>query len=879
MKLNSLIDFLPYEYKDQDTYKVEGKGILERYLEIFGDYFQDVITSDIDNLLDIIDIDNTPGYYLNYLWEFLGELPFANTPQIPHKVWETYFAGFKDKSTIEQLCNKWLNNRTGVLEFDTDTVRKLLKCSIALFKIRGTKQFFEILFRLYGLGITITDPVSNNSDLWIPDSHPIFDVEESTYDKNSKYDNIYTCTQCVPVDIVISGHGFTSLTDQFFSFKKAIDSLFDRFLPYNVRPNITYSGITLDRNYQITAVPQNGTIITRGTIDDINILVTVTADTRYGDIDYRYQVSGDGVNWSNTTYDSPSIYIGKRVGTIYFRCVGDPDVVTSVTITEGDYIMAYNIWGVIDGDSYNDPVTVVLPTWEENQGILDVTVNGTLVGTIGSTRLNRNDLNIRIVETGEIIQSPARIQITKAGTYTFQLVDFPIRTWVLTVTAEEEFIIVAEPNRASWDADNPPSTVVTVTSKYHNPDDLTISLYSLNGNTPLGGNPYTFQAPSAGIYYFVCDQDPNQKKASFSVTGSGFNMIYPISVSFTNVNTNNVFDYGVPISIQGNIKVVWSLTPNGYNNNPESYDNQIQNEAVLEVLRYDSVIATIPITQDCQTSDPFFVFTESTYTITEPGSYQLKIKLNGITRFSTTYIVTQNGPESNLELYIVPYDESDDGWVNYDDPDEDYTSLTYKFDDNHPICRFYLERSDGVTGTAKLTKDNTSYHVGDDQDPIEFLKSDRPSGTYTFQLMDITDVITASLIIQKDPPAYTIQCDPPSAIMASGETSVSTTVKVTMTPEDTSGEFTYNINVPGLDVPVDAKNGYVFTTQATGDFTFTVTDTADTDNPVRCTFTVEATVSVTPEELQWDATDTQFQTLNIDLPAVQGWTAEISDTP
>ena len=44
-------------FKEQDTYKVDGKGILERFLEICGNYFQEDITKDIDNILDIIDID------------------------------------------------------------------------------------------------------------------------------------------------------------------------------------------------------------------------------------------------------------------------------------------------------------------------------------------------------------------------------------------------------------------------------------------------------------------------------------------------------------------------------------------------------------------------------------------------------------------------------------------------------------------------------------------------------------------------------------------------------------------------------------------------------------------------------------------------------
>lgn len=57
INLKNLIDFLPFEYKDQDTYKVNGKGILERFLEICGEHFEDYITKDIDNILDIIDID------------------------------------------------------------------------------------------------------------------------------------------------------------------------------------------------------------------------------------------------------------------------------------------------------------------------------------------------------------------------------------------------------------------------------------------------------------------------------------------------------------------------------------------------------------------------------------------------------------------------------------------------------------------------------------------------------------------------------------------------------------------------------------------------------------------------------------------------------
>jgi len=91
--LKKLIDFLPFEYKDQDTYKVDGKGILERFLEICGSYFQDNISADIESLLGITDFDTCPEIYLNYLWESFGQLPFARWNNIDEGAFKTYYNG------------------------------------------------------------------------------------------------------------------------------------------------------------------------------------------------------------------------------------------------------------------------------------------------------------------------------------------------------------------------------------------------------------------------------------------------------------------------------------------------------------------------------------------------------------------------------------------------------------------------------------------------------------------------------------------------------------------------------------------------------------------------------------------------------------------
>ena len=57
------MDLLPYYFKEQDTYKVNGKGLLERYLDIFGAYFDNQVVRDISTLDDVIDIYKTPEVY------------------------------------------------------------------------------------------------------------------------------------------------------------------------------------------------------------------------------------------------------------------------------------------------------------------------------------------------------------------------------------------------------------------------------------------------------------------------------------------------------------------------------------------------------------------------------------------------------------------------------------------------------------------------------------------------------------------------------------------------------------------------------------------------------------------------------------------------
>lgn len=878
MKLNSLINFLPYEYQYLDTYKVDGKGILERYLEIFGDYFQDIITSDIDNLLDILDIDKTPGYYLNYLWEFLGELPFANTPIISQEVWETYFSGYKDEETMKQLCDKWLNHRTGVLEFDTDKVRTLLKCSIALFKIRGTKQFFEILFRLYGLGITITDPMNQNSDLWIPDDHPMYSVEDMNYGK-IQYDNLYRCTQCVEVPITISNHGFTSLTDEFYSFKQSIDNLFRRFLPYNARAKVTYEGLTLNYNYTISVSYDRTLTLIPGQVAEVPVLVTVEANKEFKDADLRYQVSGDNQHWSTTMYDSPSYYFLRKPGVYYFSSVGDPNQVTYVRVTESLYLKTFNLQAQINGGFVSSGSKREIPGWEQG-GVLQVTTYGSMQSQ-GQTFSN---LMVRLMNTGEIKSSPGTWDITEPGTYKWQLVDLPGRIFTLEVTKEDEFTLHLSKTELVW-SDNPETITITATSKYvENPTIMVIE----NGIIrELGkGTTLTYTPTKPGVFTFYIEEDPEKNKVYLGVTEIVIPNFVPSSIIFEgqNENTPYVFDdEGDFKPVSSTIKISTTLIYVTYSNNPETF-NQIFSAAPIRVFKDGELLTEL--TNISIFNENGYVGIRASYTIPELGTYYFDYTCRDTTVKSGSYIYKVYVP-SEVDFNIEPADDLDTGWVDAEGI-EPAPLKTYDFNStDRTVCKFYLtSQSISQNSTAILQSTGESYPVNDKENGlIEFPRESTKSGAYTFILQDYDHENPPQVIltISKPAPSYTIRLEPSGPIkLAAGETSTQVRVFVTMTPADTSGEYSYDVILDGNDAsPITGANnpeGAVVVFQGPGVHTFVVKDTIGTGKEVMATFEILSDSSVQPSTLSWAANDLSEKEVTINTNALIQWTAEIVDT-
>lgn len=225
INLRQLIDLLPTFYKERDSYKVNGKGILERFLEVCGTYLEDYVTKDIDNILDLIDLDKVPVMYLNYWWEYFGEIPFAYGNIIDPNKFNKYYNGLDPQKGV------WILPKSGTIVLNESQVRSILKYAVALNKIRGTKLFFETLFRLYGFNITIEDKAQTKVDEdgnklvyngWILD-HPLMDTEYQVLDE-VYLDEKTSCTQCIPLNIDVSCIG-TFLHPTNDSFKESLKIL------------------------------------------------------------------------------------------------------------------------------------------------------------------------------------------------------------------------------------------------------------------------------------------------------------------------------------------------------------------------------------------------------------------------------------------------------------------------------------------------------------------------------------------------------------------------------------------------------------------------------------------------------------------------------
>ena len=611
MNLKNLIDFLPFEFKEQDTYKVNGKGILERFLEICGSYFQDNITSDIDNILDLIDIDKTQQRYLNYLWEFLGELPFARTGE-----------------------------HTGVPNLSDEQIRTILKYSISLLKIRGSRKFFEILFNMYGLTCTIVDPTDGEMDKW-EKVDPLYDTDYSGYDKYN-YDKIYGCAQCIQVDISIGGHGFTSPTKEFKAFKQSIDRLFDRFLPYNVSGNIQY-GFDLAYNYKIVAEPLISPVkIVTGHTTEVPIRVTVTSD--YDDADLRYQVTGYDPSenkWSSKLYESGSIFYAKKGDQrYYFRSVGDNSVTTYVDVGLEYYTKSYHIYAdLISGGTDLDNLVI---TGSNPKIEIKVTANMNYQGNI-------RPVDVQLINTHETKPSGSIWEITSAGTYEFVIADFPAKRVILNVTAiATNYTVICEPRNVN--ITNRESSKITIRSS--DPNENTADLIAVLTTDPgvLVRNGSRWTPTQVGTFLFRCTKDTSGNSANYGTVVAyrlGYTITYGIGVSNKKLNLN----------AQGTASIKLFLTSGIYYSTFESANLYSYFNDTVNVYRKNTSGTWVKLgdveLEDKYVEGPDFYYGKSIYyPFNEAGTY--KFESVGDPTKTVEVEVLKYVPTPELYLWLEP---------------------------------------------------------------------------------------------------------------------------------------------------------------------------------------------------------------------------------
>ena len=101
----------------RDTNPVNGKGLFQRYIEIFGDEIDETIKDKIGDFPNLIKVLDTDAKYLVYLAEMMGNPP-------------TMF-------------------------YDDTKYRKFLRYFTDIVKCKGTKKSYELLFGILGCTIAL----------------------------------------------------------------------------------------------------------------------------------------------------------------------------------------------------------------------------------------------------------------------------------------------------------------------------------------------------------------------------------------------------------------------------------------------------------------------------------------------------------------------------------------------------------------------------------------------------------------------------------------------------------------------------------------------------------------------------------------------------
>lgn len=354
--LDNPLGFFPYYFKEHDSYKElgNGKGLLERFLNICTEYLKDYPKADLDNFLEILDINNTPDIYINNFWKFFGELPFAKGPIINPNLFNETFTGFNFDRAIE-ISTVSQEDITGITSIN---YRDILKYAIALFKIRGTTRFFEVMFRLYGMTIDIEGYNENTQQDPFVKRAPFMDDPDNNFDQNLTFDNQYTCHQCTDMvfNVTIPAHinisDINAKVNYGLEYLKQVRSFIERFVPFYINPQIKVKNAPEYSQVIISVNPTN-VELAEGSSADVEVVVRPAVLGNTGlSLAYRVAITdgstpNENTKWSIKQYTNKKYTLRLPGKTYWFRPVapthmGTPTMVkvsTQSTYTNTEYTL------------------------------------------------------------------------------------------------------------------------------------------------------------------------------------------------------------------------------------------------------------------------------------------------------------------------------------------------------------------------------------------------------------------------------------------------------------------------------------------------------------------------------------------------------------
>lgn len=892
--LKNLIDFFPYYFKENDSYKVDGKGLLERFLNICGDYFQQHPLADLDAFLENLDVNKTNIIFVRNFWKFFGELPFAQGPTIDSEIFTKTFTGFNLDEAISKATR---SNQpyTGKASID---YRRIIQYAVSLFKIRGTEQFFEIMFRLYDLQVTITYP--NGESPFEDDCTPRFDLDDTLFDQ-AHFDKYYRYKQTFNVGFTVKPPSTLTSQTQVLSFANQFKAFIDRFVPFYINPQITVTGWNQLNKVKLSILKpadNPNLLLNMGESLDLEIKVEpLIANNTFPSLAYQVAITEKGAtpvesDWSEAyTKSTYTVVAGNK--DYHFRAVADPSVSSKVHVTEQYINVQYMIWV----DSPRKAEDRIL---SETKQTLEVVVkaaqyiytykDGTLSNTSSSKPAiywdSAPDGAERVYQNGE-----AKVTVDYYGIQTFSINSFRTKRAQVYIGATDEYkkeldtlqlklvpqyLLIQDggtsPGMVKEDGSLAPGIYGSEDGITWVPQEFkseflvtnregqvqpTATITDINDTTKTYASGDTFIPPTTGTSNYTFKAVLGDKESNtvtlYVKTNATLNTkptykkieAFPNPLQFSYSSGSQTKTMNGTLILSGLTKAI------AQNFSPEI---EILNSVDGSKHTVNAIFQSYVNTGSLAT----YSFTYS-HTIDSDKGHNLKFYPKDNPAISTT--VPVEIIKSTTNVYMQAFDKKDQWTVNDTDPsDEDLSkkrgkdlTFTAKAGAGNNIAKFTFTGSYG----GNVTDDSGNSYEVDSDEPISFEVNGNKDITFT------AGDVTMTLHLRDFAGIVQISCNPTSAELSTSKTSVKTTITGSTNKSD---KFRFTIDGQSAIREIENNGAFEFITSDPGTHTFTAVD----DPSQVAYFDVSSnmpTMQVTKDALEWDANDTNPQTFEVLVPS------------